>query len=1202
MTRRSAGMTRTVKEAKRRRRAANSVFAAVAGIGALTAAIVVVGAPGGPSAARAASSGCSNGSGNHPCVILIEVNGLEPKDVTKASTPFLWALAHSGAIDSNNDPGVSQYPALSGRNGWAWQAARTVMGTGSGPATEALLTGDTAEQDGDPADVFAVPSGSGGLTYFQTGGGATVGGGDSTGCGGPTDPCDPVTAPNQADSLASSTVLNQAENQNGETVGVWLGDPALCTIANNSLTGGSGLMYDKTPGGVNSGQMADLHSNPSGGCPHLWAPASLQASNPDCGSSPDCYQQQNPDCPPPSTWPLDQGTQYYPAACPVSDEEVLLQATQDVSQGGLPNLSFMYLNDLGLAKQNSGDSDCFQELHCDGANPSPTEPSSVSHALQSTDAALATFFGSLAESSNPTTQAEWADTVVMIVGSHGYEPTPTALRVPDPQTLNGSTPSPYTPSTSPTNLCSPPQATGLGDLSCYVAEASGNKAVLVPQGTMGTIYYTGASGTQDEEQTLRKLYAGLCDVSSTEPTDVQDTCSSNSDVNLACQKLLAAAQQAPGQLPSNPVATPSCVDHVYYTDPSWIPASDAANGALPIPAPASGTPQQYLDQFLFGMPGDPGYPTSSDPSYDPNPHCQSTDSGAPFYDASNCDPNLLSFYEKQQGSWHLNALNPLGPNNTPPFASSGAGGQMVVQLSPGWAAGPLVGVGYTSSGAITFGGAIPEPVSPVGMAADAVDPYLASGGGPRDRAVAAIVNGPASATAGDPVVQFPDATLGQSGTGDGLAPAMSNYNQSQDATRNVCDPAGFMMGHATYQDQAPSTSGSSPSGPSLAVDQANADPGNDSAAFGSPEFNSQSDSYVPGPGGAGTGFECQAQTIDFALTIEGLQGIQNPVPPEQADARFLDEAFAKCVGGLAPPNTASGPLCGFAPSLGNGNVQQVVVPPPVVLPPPVTIVIPPKLPPAYDFHGLIRNVQAQVVDQHNNTVPFAPPGAYLSSIRITADFGKPESEVTITLYHGSSQRAASRRGTSAHSSRTPLTAIVRFCPFTVQRAPDVQLRFEVPPAYQPDHVGLTVREVHMLPKATAPGCVKGQHSAFVAFGGFQGALVPILDAQLLHKHKPCPGSFTVSLPHGPGVTVQSATIIDRKRVVMAIPRSELGASSVTIPATTLPGGVLQVRVQWLQAGGRKAATETSVSNLVNCTAAERHWIGQANARAAPGKR
>jgi hypothetical protein len=1124
-------MTWTMSRAGRHR-ARRAAAALLAGCILSGAAIVVLG--GSPAPASAATVGCSQ-----TCVILVEVNGLEPKDVTKATTPFLWALAHSG--DATNDPVANNYPALGGRNGWAWQAARSVMSTGDGPATAALLTGDTAEQSGIPADNFAVPSpspsGQTTLKYYATGGSIPT-----PDCQA-ADPCDPAAQIG----LGGQTVLSEAQSS-GQSVGIWLGDPALCTIVNAGLNPASGLMFDKVPG-TGSGTLVDISNPQQGGpqsnCPALWTPTASPGST--CPNGQPCYEGESPYCPPPADWPVVGGNTYYPAACPATDEEVLGQAVQDMtgSSSSYPSLSFLYLAGVGKAKQLAGDSDCFAELGCGTANAAglAAEPPAVSRALQSTDAALAAFASALAQNA-PTA---WSHTYLMVVGSHGYEPTPTPLRIPDPN------------ATSSASACSGTQ-TGLGDLSCYVSEDAGStggqpNAVLVPQGTMGTIYYTGPNDPQTEEATLGKLYTDLCGA----PQAGQTSCSGG-QVNPACQSLLA------NQSSANPVATPNCIENVYYVDPSVIPAADAS--------------KYSLSQFLFGMPGDPGYPTSADPTYDANPHCQSTDASAPFYDAGNCDPNLLRFYEQQQGSWHYNVLStstvtpdPSNPQNTTTvYTPTQASGQMVVVFGPGWAAGPLVGA-VTSTGGQGPGGA---PAAPVGDASDPVDPYLASSGGPRDRAIAAIINGPNSS-----VVQFPDSAPG--GSGDGLAP-VTKYDPAKFSPSStapgapyVCSKS-FLLSNAEYQD--------SPSTASLAVDQANASPGNDSAAFGSDVFNSQFDSFVP------TGFECQAQIIDFAPTIQALMAIPPSSTLDQgADARFLDEAFDKCLG--QNTSDASGPICGAQQTLGTATPPPPPPPPPVVIQLPVIIYKPPPPPTPYKFKGQVRNVEARVVDQRNNTVPYATPGTYLSSIRITADFGKPVSEVTITLYRRAASTPAARAGRRAHTGRVGLTAIVRFCPFTVQRSPNVQLRFVVPTAYQPDYVGLSVRQVRMLSSATGPGCGAAKHNAFTAYGPQQGAIVPILDAALLHRYKPCPSSLTVPLPHGPGVSVRSVTISRGQRVVRVIRGARLSGARVTIPAGLLPGGLLQVRVQWRTADGRRALAQSSLDGFLNCTASQRHWLGVA---------
>src|SRR5688500_14802461 len=124
----------------------------------LTAALVAAAAP----AARAATAGhCTVGEAR-ACVLLVEVDGLEPQDVTPTTTPFLWALAHpEDAIES--DPVGAVGAALGDRTGYIWGAARGVMQAGTAPATAALLTGSEPLGAGIPSDEFL----SGSLRWLE---------------------------------------------------------------------------------------------------------------------------------------------------------------------------------------------------------------------------------------------------------------------------------------------------------------------------------------------------------------------------------------------------------------------------------------------------------------------------------------------------------------------------------------------------------------------------------------------------------------------------------------------------------------------------------------------------------------------------------------------------------------------------------------------------------------------------------------------------------------------------------------------------------------------------------------------------------------------------------------------------------------------------------------------------------------------------
>src|SRR3954447_14359458 len=101
--------------------------------------------------ARAAADGkdCSPGA----CVVLVEVDGLEPEDVTQQSTPFLWLLAHPHG-DENTGAVVGN--ALAGRNGFMWEAARAPMTASTAASAASLLTGSNPDQHGVTADDMAV--------------------------------------------------------------------------------------------------------------------------------------------------------------------------------------------------------------------------------------------------------------------------------------------------------------------------------------------------------------------------------------------------------------------------------------------------------------------------------------------------------------------------------------------------------------------------------------------------------------------------------------------------------------------------------------------------------------------------------------------------------------------------------------------------------------------------------------------------------------------------------------------------------------------------------------------------------------------------------------------------------------------------------------------------------------------------------------
>lgn len=97
-------------------------------------------------AARLPAASAQSGGGC-PCVVLIEVDGLEPKDISREITPVLWEMSHPTANGG-------QIWGGGGRAGWTWQAPRSVMSASTAANSASLLTGGYVEQTGVPADEF----------------------------------------------------------------------------------------------------------------------------------------------------------------------------------------------------------------------------------------------------------------------------------------------------------------------------------------------------------------------------------------------------------------------------------------------------------------------------------------------------------------------------------------------------------------------------------------------------------------------------------------------------------------------------------------------------------------------------------------------------------------------------------------------------------------------------------------------------------------------------------------------------------------------------------------------------------------------------------------------------------------------------------------------------------------------------------------
>jgi hypothetical protein len=342
-------------------------------------------------------------------------------------------------------------------------------------------------------------------------------------------------------------------------------------------------------------------------------------------------------------------------------------------------------------------------------------------------------------------------------------------------------------------------------------------------------------------------------------------------------------------------------------------------------------------------------------------------------------------------TWHL---NPLTEDGIP----SGAGGQLLVTTAPGWA-----------FGRVTPGQAPADAESDLDRyAVEATNPYLASTGGPRNRAIALIMNGPKAG------LQHP-----------------------------IKQVDGDEMTVKSGPDTRCGTSGG------VADDEAN-DP-----------TRMDDDANAPG-------HECQAETVDLALSLAGM--LEVGLGAQQAPhARFLNEAFSRPLGAKDEEPVVP---------------DEIPTPEPPPDPPPVIIrrasvqqIAPPPPRDPFPFRGLIRRLRVNVTDANGRTFKMAKRGASFSTIQVQADFGKPESLVTLTFY----KRAGGGR-------RAKLSAIARFKPFAVKRGP-VRLRLRIPRRFRPTHLGVSVQQVE-----TVDGVRQ-------AVGKPGGGIARIADARRLHTRK-----------------------------------------------------------------------------------------------------
>jgi hypothetical protein len=916
----------------------------------------------GPREAGAEDAACSP-----TCVILIQVDGLEPKDVTQATTPYMWALAHPTGV-----PGS----ALSNRAGWIWQAPRGVAATGTAPATASLLTGAYPEKTGVTGDDFYGPlSATDTFVHQRLGSG---GFGDT-----PADGAQDADVAQPVRPLNIDTIFNALHTQSRDAA-VFLGDRGLADMTNANTDETSVHWFppgDNKNGEKNASYVDSQFTGDPRLCPVPRYPDRARGA---------------PD------QPRDERG-FNPQFCPANDMTTLHKAYSDlVGQANSKKVAFTFIHlaEYGAAKRLVGDPRV--------ADPK-TAPPQPPQALSDTDAAIATFVERYG-SASPQRDSRWDHTVLMIVGSHGYEVTPASNRVPD-----AGDPTADVTNQGPVTIADPKR-----DLSDFVAKfhrpavSPDTPAVtpgslrLVPQGTMATIHYT---GDPDARATALKAIK----------EELERPATAANSTNAACQT-------------KSPGAQSPCIEQVLYVD----------------------------DKLA-----------------------------------------------KDHPTWHLETHEP-----KPPYTRTRGGGDLVVLLGPGWASGRVAGMPYqvdeSQGRAIT-------------------NPYTASSGGPRQRAVAALINGPAAST--DPgAVRNLDTFAGvQPGVSQLRYPVAKHKVDPSDKDHPEPVPA--------PADQACPSTDTDPGGLGCA---------NDPAAVADDALNN--------------GHEAQPVTVDFALTISALMQVPFDKYPDQLQGRVLQEAFVNeltppCVSDCEPPppptcfdvasltlstqpvpvnmsctdergapltyRIVSGPAHGTLSAVAGDTVtytaangfsgndtftyeatakdrtSEVATATVIVMEPPVVV-----RPPEFDFYGLVRRLKALVVNSLDQPYARARGGSTLSTIHLEADFGKPETAVTLTFY----RRTASASVRNRRVVR--LKAIARFDPFVVKRG-HVTMRLKVPPQFNPNYIGVTVREIALIGtrhrRVGGIACTTLKTLKPVPFrctGPSSGVILPIADAAHLHKRKP----------------------------------------------------------------------------------------------------
>lgn len=354
-------------------------------------------------------------------------------------------------------------------------------------------------------------------------------------------------------------------------------------------------------------------------------------------------------------------------------------------------------------------------------------------------------------------------------------------------------------------------------------------------------------------------------------------------------------------------------------------------------------------------------------------------------------------------------------------------GELIVVAAPGYA----------------FGKVVTDQTSAPGDQLN-TNPYMGSAGGPRNRAIAALVHGPRTI-----VRQVQSQYAG--------VPANPSAAPDTSCVDRTPNPAGVVE----------------------ALPSLNAAPGDDV--------------LLPG-------YACQAETIDFAPSIAALLHLE--LPSHQIDderVRLLNEAFTQPLVPVLEEQELPPPVEEWQPPLPPPPPPEYYEPdPPEPPPPPAPVELPPPPPPPvtdpFDFDGIVRALRARVIDAAGDSWAEAPPGAQMTTIEIAGDFGRPQAAVTLTFYSDKAAKTAKKsrkakasgrkRARPAASKRTKLRALAKFKPFTIKRGP-AKLKLKIPPKFSPTHVGVTVREL-----------VAGQPAGPVA-----GTVLAVADAKHLHRVK-----------------------------------------------------------------------------------------------------